>query len=320
MFLREGIITFFKRFVPVAILFAALAVGRGDIIIVYGPPPPPPPPPITVTVPGPFITDQYTPVATQLDTNDSVGNTVTYTASASNGTVEIQGYLLNYTPDTNRFFQGDTITFNAIETQIMYGIYISHVVFTGKITVLPAQPVISFALSPVNLPGSINPVVICTSNNQTVLVEFDGSGTVSTNSLAISETWYEGTNCILTNTQSGSIFESLGSHTITMIATDGVLTNSGSETFDVITLGSAVTNLENYVAQSGVPKKSGRQLQRILSKTSLWLGKGKERRAYIELSDLQKKLKSRHDPVGPEMTTNLVMGAEEIMSRLSTAK
>lgn len=320
MFPVGSIIKLRQRFVPVAILFTAVAC-RGQVIISFWFPPPPPPPPITVTVPGPFTTDQYTPVTIQLDTNDSIGNAVTYSASASNGTVEIQGYLMTYTPDTNRFFQGDTITFNAIETQIMYGVYFPHVVFTENITLLPAQPVISFTLSPaVNFPGAVDPVVICASNNQPVSVEFDGSGTVSTNSLPISGTWYEGTNCILTNAQSGSIFESLGSHTITMTATDGVLTNSGSETFDVITPGSAVANLENYVAQSGVPPKNGRQLQRILFKTSMWLDKGKERRAYIELFDLRKKLQSRHDPVSPEMTTNLVTGAQEIMNKLSRAK
>lgn len=242
---------------------------------------------------------------------------MTYTASASNGTVEIQGYLMTYTPDANRFFQGDTITFNAIETQIMYGVYVPHVVFTGNITVLPAQPVISFTLSPaVNFPGAVNPVVICASNNQPVLVAFDGSGTVSTNSLPISETWYEGTDCILTNAQSGSIFESLGSHTITMTATDGVLTNSGSETFEVITPGSAVTNLENYVAQSSLSEKSSRELQRILSKAEKWADEGKQRRAYIELFDLQKKLQSRHNPVSPDISTNLVTGAQEIMDNL----
>jgi hypothetical protein len=323
MFPVETIVKLRQRFVPVAILFAAAAACRGVGIIVWGPPPPPPPPPITVSIPGPFTTDQYTPVTIQLDTNDSVGNPVFYTASASNGRVEIQGYSMTYTPDTNRLFQGDTITFNASETQITYGVYISHVVFTGNITVLPTQPIISFTLSPaVNLPGAVNPVVICASNNQQVLVEFDDSGTgmVSTNPFPLSESWYEGTNCILTDARSGSILESLGSHTITMTATDFVVTNSGSETFDVITLGSAVTNLENYVAQSGVSQKNEQQLQRILFKASVWLDKGKERRAYIELFDLQKKLQSRHDLVSPELATNLVTGAQEIMDKLSTAK
>ena len=255
----------------------------------------------------------------QLDANDSIGNSVTYTASALHGMVEIQGYLMTYTPDTNHFFEGDTITFNAIETPLIYGFYWPTVVFTGHITVLPAQPIVSFTLSPINFPGAVNPVVMCASSNQSVLVEFDGSGTLSTNSFPISETWYDGTNCILANAQSGSIFESLGSHTITMSATDGVLTNCGSETFDVITLGTAVTNLENYVAQSGVPRKKERQLQRILFKSAVWLDKGKERRAYNELLDLQRKLQSRHDPVAPETTTNLVTGVQEIMNRLSTA-
>lgn len=101
-----------------------------------------------------------------------------------------------------------------------------------------------------------------------------------------------------------------------MTATDGVATNTGSQTIEILTPGGAVADLENYAAQSSLSKKSSRDLQRILSKAGKWVYEGKQRRAYIELFDLQEKLQSRHNPVSPDVSTNLVIGAQEIMDNL----
>lgn len=307
MFLVGSIIKLLQRFVPVLILFAAIVACCAETII-WGPPPPPPPPPNLPPL-GPFTTDQYTPVFIPLPGAEGVS----YWATASAGAAEIQDDVLTYTPDTNLFFQGASILLSAQNNSDAQSV-------SEIITILPAQPIISFTISPTIAFPAIKARVVIVSNSQPAWIDFDGSGTVSTNSLTVSETWFEGTNCILANGQSGSLWASPGSYTITMTATDGISTNSGSQTIEILTPGGAVSNLLNYVTQSGLPKKTSLELNRILSKAEQWADKGKQRQAYIELFDLQKKLQSRHDPVSPEIITNLVTGAQEIMNKLSTAK
>lgn len=305
MFPVRSVIKLFQRFAPALILFVTAAACRAQIIIGGGGP--------TISFPaGPYTTDQYKPVGIGLATSDSWGEPVSYISiTASVGTLELQGSTLTYFPDTNRFFQGATISVEGVS---------SYAYVSGNIAILPAQPVISFtASSTIVFPGTEAQVVIV-SNGQPALIAFDGSGTVSTNSLPVSETWYDGTNCIQTNGQSFSLWESSGSHTIRMTATDGISTNTGSETIEILTPAGAVSNLVNYVAQSGVSKKTSSKLKRILSKAEQWAKHEKERQAYIELSDLQTILQSTNNPVSLEMSTNMVTAAQEIMNNLSTAK
>lgn len=259
---------------------------------------------------GPFYAGQYSAAVIALPATDSLGNPVEYGWVELAGTVVVvQNDVVTYWPDTNVFFQGGMVSLDARN-------YTDGLDVPFTITILPASPVISFTTTPGNaFPGTENQVVVIASN-EPVQITFDGSGTVSTNSLPVSETWYEGTNCLLASGQSGYVWETPGSHTIMMIATDGTCTNAGSQTIEILTPDGAITNLENSFSTIVVSQKVRRDMLRILSKAEKWATEGKPKRARIELFDFQKKLQSHHNPVSPVISTNLVTAAQEIMDKL----
>lgn len=268
-----------------------------------------------IIVPGPFSTDQYTPLLIQFPPTNIIGDPVTYTATATGGTVEVDGLDMTYTPNTNKYFLGGTISFTAWDTVNKAGI---PSILTINVIYIPGPPIVTFTLTPLtNFPGVTNPVILCASNGAPAPVVFDDSGTVTRDDQPPYVEWYDGTNRIGGNVGDGWIAEAPGAHTITLWATDYTYTNSLSETFEIITASTAATDLENFIDQSGVPKKEGRPFKRILFKTAHWAAVGRPRRAYIELSDFERKLQSRQNPLDPALTTELETAAQQVMNTLS---
>ena len=268
-----------RPLITTLVLSLAILDCYGDGIISFGPPPPPPPSGAPVAIPGPFITDQYTPVLIPFPSTNTAGDAVTYTATAQGGTVEVNGAFMTYTPDTNQYFLGGSISFTALDT-------VNNLSSSGSVTInfiyIPGPPIINFTVSPLinNFPGATNPVIIVTSNGASAAVTFDDAGTVTRDDTTPYVEWYEGTNLFGGNIDSGWISEGAGVHTITLWATDNLFTNSVSETFEVITPSTAAMDMENFVEQQGLSKKESRPLKRILSKAAHWADLNKPHRAY----------------------------------------
>jgi hypothetical protein len=308
--LRRGVATILVLFGGITSCWASSGISRLPPNL-----PPPPPPGAPVTVPGPFQTDEYTPVTIQLDATNSIGDSVSYRAYAGAGTVQVDGTVMTYTPFTNHFFMGDTITFYALDfsTSPYFSVFSAGISISG--TPVAGPPVISFNISEFgSFPGTTNPVVFPT--NGPALISFDCVGTYSTELLPVIDSWYEGTNCVYHNEQYGGLWEYPGTHTITLSATDGISTNSESATFEVLAPGAASAYLENFVNQSALTPKTTRRLGSMLFKASNWFNKGRVRRGYVELSDFQKRIQSGKDALDPALATELENAAQEIINAL----
>ncbi len=292
------------------IFFSAIMACRGLEETLWFPPPGPAAP---VAIPGPFTIGEGTSLVIQLDPTNSIGNPVAYTASASNGTVKIDGTTLTYTPNTNAFVFADQISLTA-EDLSFYG-FAGGTIFV-EFTPVPGPPVMIFTVSPLaNFPGATNPVILCSSNTQLVSLELNGSGTYDPNLVPVSLSWYDGTNCLLAGATSGTAPFNPGAHTISLCGTDGTFTNSASETIEILTPSAATQDLETFIGQLPVKKGTRRDLQRIVSKAHRWTDLGKSQRAYIELQDLQRKLE-RHDLIDPLSSTEIWNAAQQIMDQL----
>lgn len=318
--LKAGVFTMQLRpLITTVVLLGAIIGCYGAEVISHWPysPPPPPAPPsgAPVIIPGPFTTDQYTPVLIQFPPTNTVGDPVTYTASARGGTVEVDGLDMTYTPNTNQYFLGGAISFTALDT-------VSNLPFSGSIFInfiyIPGPPIVAFTISPLtNFPGVTNQVIICASDGQPARIFFDDWGTVTRFEETPYVQWYEGTNLIGGNGEYGWVSEYPGVHTITLWATDFTYTNSLSETFEVITASTAATDLENLINESGVVEKDSRPFKRILFKAANWAAIGQPRRAYIELSDFERILRARNNPLEPALTAELENAAQQIMDTLT---
>lgn len=307
----------FRQITTALILFGAIMGCYGDTIIIgLGPPPPPPPPPpkvYPVTVPGPFTIDECASVDIQLDPTNSFGDPVTYSATASNGTVTIDGTSMTYTPKTNSFLYSDQINFSANDPWVGSS-------FTGTISItftpVPGPPVVSFTVSPlISFLGATNPVILCASNSQLVAINVDGSGTFDLDLLPAYLSWYDGTNCILTNATSGTAWLAPGHHTLSVVATDNTFTNSANTTFDVLTPGAAANDVETFVGQLPWGRKYILKLQRPLFKAAAWYDAGKPHKAYIEVYDLSRFIQ-QHQSWDPFVMTEMQNAVGDILVQL----
>src|SRR5262249_43529948 len=159
-------------------------------------------------------------------------------------------------PFTNHFFMGDTIIFRARD--VSNGLYFSaNISITG--TPVAGPPVITFNI-PVfdSFPGATNPVIF-PAGGQPLWVLFNCLGTYSTELLPVVPSWYEGSNLVSYDALYGWFWEYPGLHTITLSASDGVLTSSASQTFEVLSAGSASAHLEDYLNQFAMAQKSARR-------------------------------------------------------------
>jgi len=247
---------------------------------------------------------------------NTVGDPVTYAAAAQDGTVEVNGAFITYTPDPNNYFLGDTLFFSALDTDT--GLSYSSSV-TINFIYIPGPPIINFTISPLitDFPGATNPVIIVASNGVPAAVTLDDTGTVTRDDTIPYVEWYDGTELVLSNEASGSLSELPGVYTITLWATDSLFTNSVSETFEVITASTAITDVKSFIEQLGLDRKDSAPLKRMLSKAIRWEGAGKPHRAYIDLSDFKRRLQRRNNPIDPTTTTQLETAAQEIMDKLT---
>jgi hypothetical protein len=276
-------------------------------------PPVPPPPGAPVTVPGPFQTDEFTPIVIQLDPTNSIGDPVAYSGYAGYGAVQIDGTVMTYTPNTNHFFMGDTITFFARDIS-------TGLVFTASFSIsgtpVAGPPVIVYRISEFgSFPGATNGVLF-PADGQPALIYVNSIGSFSTELLPVTPSWYDGTNCILNNQPSGGLQVYAGAHTITLSVTDGISTSSESKSFEILSPASASAYLGDFVNQSGLAPKTTRRLSSMLFKASSWLSKGKVRRGYVELSDFQKRIYSGKDSLDPTLGFELDNAAQEIINNL----
>ena len=306
-----------RPLVGALILFGAITGCYADGIISFWPPPPGSPPSgAPIAVPGPFITDQYTPVLIAFPATNSIGDPVTYTATAAQGgTVEVDGAFMTYTPDPSQYFLGGSISFSALDT-------VSDLAFTGVVDInfiyIPGPPIIDFTISPLinSFPGASNPVIIVPSNSVPAELTFDDSGTITRDDTAPFVQWSEETNVIAGDVNNGSISESPGVYSITLWATDNLFTNSESETFEVITASTAIMDLRNFIDQLGLDRRDSAPFRRMLSKAARWEGAVRPHRAYIDLSDFKRRLQRRNDPIDPKTAMQLETAAQEIMDKL----
>ncbi|MBI3850912.1 MAG: tandem-95 repeat protein [Verrucomicrobia bacterium] len=256
--------------------------------------------------------NEDTTAAFTLGAFDVDGDSLTYLVLApSHGTLIGTPPNLTYQPNTN-YFGPDSFTFKVNDGQM------DSIVATVSLNVISVNdpPMAKATVSPLaQFPGLTNLVVI-SPNNSNATVVLDGSQSTDVENDPLQYSWLEGTNVIASGVLATNHLD-IGTHTITLVVSDGMDVGTDTAVVEVITPVQSVGILISLVEESTLSRQNRSPLIVTLKAAAASFESERQRPGINQLNAFQNKVRAQVTPLDPALAESLINAAQVIIDALS---
>jgi hypothetical protein len=186
--------------------------------------------------------------------------------------------------------------------------------FTLVVTSLLSNtpPVASGTISPVfELPG-VTDLLVISPNGLNAEVVLDASQSTDSDNNPLQFSWTENGVSLATGVRTTNAF-AVGTHTVTLVVSDGQTTDTETVTFEVITLSEGVAAVLNQIDSSDIPQRAKRPLVATLNSAISLLESGHTKGGINHLNALQHKISVQIARSNPELANTLIQAIQQIL-------